>query len=325
MISVALCTYNGEKYIRQQLDSILSQTMPVDEIVVADDCSSDTTPQIIDNYCQSYNGVFRLIKNKCNLGFRKNFEIAIANCNGDYIFLSDQDDIWHPDKVKKTISYLNRKKYYGIFTNANLIDGEGIELKGTLFDKLLFRQYIKEKHMYPNLYTTLCLSSNFVTGATMAITKEAKPFILPFKTSEGIYHDSYIAIKLSAISKLGYLDETLISYRIHSSQQIGLSNESKLYRNRRIFDFGSDSIHTYECIVFLFDHRVGFESIANLCELNKSERLFFAKSYIKYFIFVVQRLPFSQKIQAVARFLYVELFVRLRYYKNRLNNRITFL
>jgi glycosyltransferase involved in cell wall biosynthesis len=79
MISVALCTYNGEKYIRQQLDSILTQTMPVDEIVIHDDCSTDSTYEILTDYASRYPRIF-VRKNSANIGFLKNFENTLAEC-----------------------------------------------------------------------------------------------------------------------------------------------------------------------------------------------------------------------------------------------------
>lgn len=100
MISVAMCTYNGEKYIREQLESIINQSMLPDEIVICDDCSKDTTLEILKDTLNSYNGIVQLVSNKHNLGYRKNFEKAISLCHGDIIFLSDQDDVWNKDKIE---------------------------------------------------------------------------------------------------------------------------------------------------------------------------------------------------------------------------------
>lgn len=312
MISVALCTYNGEKYIRQQLDSILNQTMPVDEIVVCDDCSTDSTCEIISSYVGKYPHI-KLIKNNVNVGFRKNFESAVLISQGDIIFLSDQDDIWHLEKVKRVIEYMQINNCYGVFTDANFIDGDNKALDGSLFEKLKFKQYIKNRDLYPNLYATLCLSSNFVTGATMAIKKEAKNYILPFFTSKGIYHDAYIAIKLSSIDKLGFIDEKLISYRIHLNQQIGLNNES--YIKRRIFDFGLEDIYRKGFLNYLFGHRLAAENIFKVCKLNKSERKSFQNEYNRYFFSVIGELNIIYIIVSSFLYMYVEIKSRLfRFY-----------
>ena len=104
-ISVALCTYNGEKFLKKQIDSILSQTIKVDEIVVCDDRSQDGTHDILNGYQSQYPDVFRVFINDENLRSVKNFEKAISKCTGDLIFLSDQDDIWIPEKVEIFIDH----------------------------------------------------------------------------------------------------------------------------------------------------------------------------------------------------------------------------
>ena len=102
-LSVAMCTYNGEKYIREQLMSIRNQTLRIDEIVICDDCSEDDTVEIIENLIRQYDLPVRLHVNTWNHGYRKNFEQAICRCSGDIIFLSDQDDIWLPTKPLSAI------------------------------------------------------------------------------------------------------------------------------------------------------------------------------------------------------------------------------
>ena len=92
-----MTTYNGQKFIREQIESILCQSMHVDEIVICDDCSTDNTVEILKEY------PVRLFVNKTNLGFKRNFKQAMEFCKGDYIFLCDQDDIWENDKVEKLI------------------------------------------------------------------------------------------------------------------------------------------------------------------------------------------------------------------------------
>mgnify|MGYP002564096947 CR=1 FL=1 len=137
-LSVAMCTYNGEKYIREQLMSIRNQTLRIDEIVICDDCSEDDTVEIIENLIRQYDLPVRLHVNTWNHGYRKNFEQAICRCSGDIIFLSDQDDIWLPTKVETIIGYFNSnpdKEF--VFTNAALVNAAGIpSYNQTLFDVL---------------------------------------------------------------------------------------------------------------------------------------------------------------------------------------------
>ena len=95
-VSVVMCTYNGEKYIREQIDSILQQTYSVDEIIIQDDCSTDGTCEVLYEYQQRY-AQKQVIRNKRNIGFNPNFFSAIARAKGDYIAIADQDDIWELD------------------------------------------------------------------------------------------------------------------------------------------------------------------------------------------------------------------------------------
>lgn len=222
MISVALCTYNGEKYIRQQLDSILAQTMPVDEIVVCDDISQDATWDILSEYASRYPQI-RLFQNETNKGCRKNFEHALRKCQGDYIFFSDQDDIWVSDKVAVMVDYLERTGKFGVFSDGQFIDEAGSEMENwSLFYALNLKEYIQKGYLDKYALEILCLKGNYVTGAAFAITKSAKELVLPITPSRYVMHDTCMAVKLAACHQLGYIERPLISYRIHSSQTLSL-------------------------------------------------------------------------------------------------------
>lgn len=221
MISVALCTYNGEDFIREQLDSILSQTMPVDEIIIRDDCSKDSTCMILEEYASRYSCI-KYRRNKSNLGFVKNFEKALIDCQGDYIFFSDQDDVWSTNKVEIIVDYLSKSGMYGVFTDGQLIDQNGKNLHETLFSRLQLTPYINNHILDSYEFEVLCLRGNHVTGATLAITKHAKDIVLPFLTSKHYIHDMWIALKLASIHKLGCLNSPLISYRLHFGQECGM-------------------------------------------------------------------------------------------------------
>lgn len=124
MISVCMATYNGEKYIHEQMSSILPQLCDLDEIIVCDDASVDKTVAILESFCDNR---IKLFRNSSNLGHVKNFEKAISLANGEYIFLSDQDDIWEPNKIKKTIDVFERRSNISlIYHNLHLIDESGI-------------------------------------------------------------------------------------------------------------------------------------------------------------------------------------------------------
>lgn len=223
-LSVAMCTYNGEKHIKEQLESILNQTLAIDEIIICDDGSNDKTIAILEQFQVEYPNKILLYKNQVNLGSTKNFEKAISICTGDFIFLSDQDDIWKVNKVEKVIQhFLAHPSTEAVFTNGDLMDDKNEKTKtNTLWDSVFFIESQLEKPI--NLFKLISSKRNMVTGATLCIKKETKDFILPFPDIKKYYHDEWIAIIIASRKKLDYLTDELISYRIHSGQQIGGKN-----------------------------------------------------------------------------------------------------
>ena len=119
LVSIAMATYNGEKYVAEQLESLVKQTHKNIEIVIVDDCSTDNTVSVVKEFQKKY-GFITLIEKENNSGVTKTFEHAICNCKGEYIALSDQDDIWQPDKIEILLSELNHED--AIYSNSLLID-----------------------------------------------------------------------------------------------------------------------------------------------------------------------------------------------------------
>lgn len=225
IISVALCTYNGEKYVQEQLNSILSQTLPVDEIVICDDASMDGTEDILKSYRQEYPNIINVHFNKKSLGTIKNFEKAISLTQGELIFLSDQDDIWCKNKVFIMSSFFKKQpRCKLLFTNGLLIDENDNSLNSTLWDKW---EFIKEKRRTwknnNNAFNDLWKNDNKITGATICFHKSLKKNILPIEVPLGYWHDAWLGLHASAQKGLYYIDENLIRYRIHKGQQVGVS------------------------------------------------------------------------------------------------------
>lgn len=232
-ISVALCTYNGEKFIKKQLDSILNQTREVNEIIVCDDKSSDSTLSILETYKNIFPHIFKIFVNESNLKSNKNFEKALSLTTGNYIFFCDQDDLWQPNKVAKMIDvFTKNNKIEGVFSNANLIDENDsvISENITLWDTVGF---FESKLIKPiNYLKILMLEGNFITGATLCISEKVKDFCFPFDTNEkNFFHDYWIASLLAERNSLTCINESLISYRAHSNQQIGVGNIKERFEN----------------------------------------------------------------------------------------------
>jgi glycosyltransferase involved in cell wall biosynthesis len=223
-ISVALCTFNGEQYLDQQLKSIVTQTLSIDEIIICDDNSIDNTSKILNIYKDKYPQLIFLYYNKVTIGTIKNFEQAISLTTGDIVFTADQDDIWYPDKIKKMISTFNEHaNTLLLFSNGDLIDENGIGIGLTLWDKWSFTADMRKKWVNNKLaFKDLLKNNNRVTGATVTFKKELKKHILPIQVPIGYWHDAWFALNASALNGLFFIEESLIQYRIHSSQQVGI-------------------------------------------------------------------------------------------------------
>jgi glycosyltransferase involved in cell wall biosynthesis len=226
-LSVALCTCNGEKYIIEQLESIISQTVLVTEIVICDDNSTDTTVLILKEFKSKFPNLITLIFNKVALGTLKNFEKAILNTTGDFIFLADQDDIWHSNKVEIMLEFFNKNNECKLlFSNGSLIDEFGINMNATLWDKWGFDESLRAIWKDNRIaFQELIVGNNKITGATICFSKSIKSKVLPIDLPFGYWHDGWLGLNAAAVNGLFFIEESLISYRVHVGQQIGISNK----------------------------------------------------------------------------------------------------
>ena len=135
MISIVMATYNGEKYLKQQLDSIAAQTILPDELIIGDDCSTDKTLEILDEFKNKVSFDVKILKNEVNKGYIKNFARVILEAKGDFVFLCDQDDFWFPNKIERVIdTFAKNPKAQLIAHNAMCTDSELKPIEKTLFD-----------------------------------------------------------------------------------------------------------------------------------------------------------------------------------------------
>lgn len=231
-ISVALCTYNGASYLSDQLTSIASQTRLPDEIVICDDGSSDDSLQIATALGDIYPFSVVVHRNSTNLGSIRNFEKAIGLCSGDVVALSDQDDIWHPEKLARIeAAFVSAIDLGALFSDANLVDEKGVPINRSLWESVGFSRRLRAAVKEGNGFDALLLG-NFVTGATLAFRTKWNSLLFPIPS--GWVHDYWIALMLSAVSRLDAVDEPLISYRCHPSQERGVK-EPSLYEFWRRF------------------------------------------------------------------------------------------
>jgi glycosyltransferase involved in cell wall biosynthesis len=201
MISVCLATYNGEQYIREQLNSILFQLNQNDEVIISDDGSTDNTISILESYNDSR---IKIYKNNFK-NVVKNFEFLINKSKGDYIFLSDQDDIWEPSKVKEYINVFSKDdKATLVISNLQLIDKDGNNLHREFY-----------KNNFSNKLLNNIIQNNFI-GCSIAFKKEVKNFILPFPKDLAM-HDWWIGTCSIIFGKVVFIDKKLIYYRRHDN------------------------------------------------------------------------------------------------------------
>ncbi|ELY2016885.1 glycosyltransferase [Flavobacterium psychrophilum] len=246
--SVALCTYNGEKYIKEQLDSILNQTKKVDEIIVCDDCSSDKTVEILNHYSSTNPGLFKIYINEQNLRSVKNFEKAITLCTGDIIFLSDQDDFWVNEKVEEYADYFALNPNIKVLASNGYCvnDNSQIEDKYALWDVPVFLKEIEVSYNYHDIINYV---ANLATGASIAFRKEIISNIVPFPIIKGFHHDEWIAIIASSNNEFTLLNKKYFYYRTHNSQQVGGVFYDKTKKNKlflsQFFNLQDDNIPFY--------------------------------------------------------------------------------
>lgn len=221
VFSVAMCTYDGARFVAEQLTSLAAQTRPPFELVVCDDRSTDGTPAIVAEFAASAPFPVRLHVNERNLGSTKNFERALGLCAGELIALCDQDDVWRPEKLERLGEEFARAPEVGlVFSDAELIDEDSRPTGERLWDRLGFRREERERLARGRASREL-LTGSTVTGATMAFRARFRELVLPIPEDLALIHDGWIALAVSTVARVSPLSEPLVKYRRHAAQQVG--------------------------------------------------------------------------------------------------------
>lgn len=235
-ISVAMCTYNGEKYIVEQLKSIWGQTRRPDEVIICDDCSSDATVQAVEKFLAGQESgasgsiPVRFYAGEKNLGVVGNFTKALKFCTGDIIFPCDQDDIWLPEKIAVFEKlFLEQPDCSVLFSNAELVDASGRALGRTLWESLDFSPGVVGTK-YKNMLRLL-LNRCVVTGTAMAFRRSLLKEVLPL--SQNWIHDGWIAVIAACTGKILPVDQCLLLYRQHENNVVGANEQDLLSRSKR--------------------------------------------------------------------------------------------
>lgn len=227
-LSVSMITFQGAAYLKAQMDSILGQSIPVHEIIVCDDGSTDGTLEILAAYKASYPQI-QLYFNEKNLGTVANMQQCLRMMSGDIIFLADQDDVWLPNKVEKTITFFQENPSAdAVFSNADIINEVGEKVKDmTLWDIIGF------PHDQVELSDFERRVDNVVTGAGLAFKRDPSLIEKDIPQMPGLLHDGWIGLYFAAKNALMANPEKLFQYRSHANQQVG----GKIQERQALLDF----------------------------------------------------------------------------------------
>lgn len=241
MISVAMAVFNGDRYINEQLDSILRQTKLPDEVVITDDSDNDNTYRIINNYISEYKSVkWVYLKNEERLGYCYNFFKAISLTSGDIVFLSDQDDIWELDKIEKMSDCMLKdndikclcSKYRYIDKDGNAI-GKAHEYSTNISyilnskTKMYFKLDMKE-------YFKILAFPGMCFAITRELVDELNLLLNKVNREEIVYHDLVISFLAAKDNRFYIYNDVLCNYRMHGDNAIGVDEYNNKDKQDRV-------------------------------------------------------------------------------------------
>lgn len=224
-ISVALGTHNGERFIGEQIASILAQTQPVDEIVLSDDASRDRTVAIVEDAVAQHRAAHGtapeliVLRNDPPLRVTKNFEQALAATTGDLVALCDQDDVWHSARTERLAAQFADPRVLLVFSNARQVGDAGEYLGHDLFEAIAMNPVERSLAESGKLYRQF-MRRNLATGATVMLRRSLVDTALPFP--EAWLHDEWLAVVAAMFDGVRMLDEQLTDYRQHANNQVGM-------------------------------------------------------------------------------------------------------
>lgn len=242
-ISVVLCTYNGAAYLREQLDSLMRQTLPIAELIIQDDASQDETWAIVSEYAQKY-AFIKAIHHEQNVGFKENFASALQQTTGDFIAYCDQDDIWTDNHLEVLLDLIADKDL--AVGNALLIDAQGQSMGFTLREEFRYENVAENDidKLYPIFYR-----SSVHQGASMLIRRKLLDTLLPFP-EDVAFHDVWTASLACCQSGLNDTEQVITLYRQHG-KNVTTHAKPSLWRElkmRHHVTFAADRIHIYHAL-----------------------------------------------------------------------------
>jgi glycosyltransferase involved in cell wall biosynthesis len=230
-LSVAMSTFNGERFLGAQLESIGAQDRLPDELVVCDDGSSDASVEIVKEFAGRARFSTRVVVNNRNLGSTKNFEKAISLCHGTIVALADQDDVWYPHKLGRIEqAFLRSSEIVAGFSDADLIDDNSHSLGRRLWPSFSFHRSEQIQFARGGALNVL-LKHPVVTGASMAFRRQYFDLLAPIPAKQ--IHDRWISFLLATRGKFAVISDRLMQYRQHQRQQLGPGPRTLRERTRK--------------------------------------------------------------------------------------------
>jgi glycosyltransferase involved in cell wall biosynthesis len=225
-VSICIPTYNGERFLREQLESLLAQTCLPDEILVADDCSDDATLSVVAELASSSSVVVRTLPSEVNIGLCANVRRLVERAQGDVVFFCDQDDIWLPDKVATLLAYFDRSDVEAVCCDSRpFTEGAGEPGTQTVWEIAL-------EGAIPEASSDVLWSRNFIMGHNIAIRREALLRDL-WPAGTDVFYDYWIALVTSARGTMALCPAVLTMYRQHADNVIGVLGRRDTSRNLR--------------------------------------------------------------------------------------------
>lgn len=269
LVSIALCTYNGEQYLKEQVDSLIAQSYQNLEIIIIDDCSTDNTVSIIEDYQKEHPYIYLSVNNE-NIGFNKNFQQALDKCTGEFIAIADQDDIWELNKISIMVENIGNN--YLLYHNSNYIDDKG-SLSG-----LSIRSH--HRFVAGNCAINL-LYYNCVAGHTCLINKDLLEITPPFP--KDFYYDWWFAYTAASIGSINFLNESLVKHRKHNTSTT--SKDVRDAKSLRMIQFKSFLEHpkTTEQVKQILQKLIGYYEDVSDNEFSLKLFLFLIKNFNRFF------------------------------------------
>lgn len=266
MISIAMTTYNGAQYLREQLDSILSQSVSDFELVVCDDCSTDNTFLILKEYAEKDSRIL-IYRNENNYGFKKNFEKVILLTKGEYVALCDQDDVWTKDHLEVLLNGIGDKMIAA--GNSDLIDANGKRIGLTLKQMEALGSFSTDEM---SRALSFILFRNPIQGSSMLIRKDFFEKALPIP-DEVDYHDAWFSIFSCFWGGMSYVDEIVNGYRMHEKNVTGHRVQAKSRFRYFLRSIKHDLSYDRAAMIRSIKDRLDNPTEKQLQVLNKCEQI----------------------------------------------------